>query len=257
MTMVKKPFFYIANWKMNLHFHAAVSFCAENYEALLALAEQEGSYLILCPSYIAIEHVNNMFRDTTISIGAQNCSEHNQGAYTGEVSAQSLAEIGCRYVLVGHSERRNIYQETDDSVLQKIMRSLEHSLRPIICIGETQDEREKNLTYDALGRQLEAVCRLLATYPSSDISKSIFFAYEPVWAIGTGLVPTAEEVQQVCLWIKKTVQQYEIPFRAYVLYGGSVNGDTAPDLKKAEGVNGFLIGSASIDFQTLRKIVLS
>lgn len=255
--MSNKPFFYVANWKMNLHFHETVSFCAENYEQLMLLAEKEKTYLILCPTFLMIEHMQSMFRNTPISIGAQNCSEYNQGPYTGDVSAKSLMEVGCRYCIVGHSERRIHFGETNEIVAHKVSRLLENSVRPIMCIGETLQERQEGKTYDILAQQLESLCRVLIDCKVADGSKSIFFAYEPVWTIGTGVTPTYDELKQALLWIKEIVGRYNLAFRIYYLYGGSVSVDTISSLKKIEELNGVLIGSSSTDFQILRKIVLS
>lgn len=257
MIMSNKPFFYVANWKMNLHFHQTVSFCAEHYEQLLFLAEKEKTYLILCPTFLMIEHMQSMFRNTPIAIGAQNCSQYNEGAYTGEISAQSLMEVGCRYCIVGHSERRMFFGETNEIVANKVSRLLEQSVRPIMCIGETLQERQEGKMYDVLAQQLEFLCTVLMTHKPGESPKSIFFAYEPVWAIGTGVAPSQDELKETFAWIKEIVDRYNLPFRSYFLYGGSVSPHSISDIKTVENIHGVLLGSASTDFQILRKIVLS
>jgi triosephosphate isomerase (TIM) len=232
---------YIANWKMNLSFQQSINFCTVNSDALQQLATTAD--IILCPSFDALAPVTQILKHTDIAIGAQNCSEHKSGAYTGEVSAQSLAEIGAKYCIVGHSEQRMYHHETTENIIKKIELLCINNITPIICIGETQQEFETNQTFTVLTEQLKPI--LNVTCPPK-----LVIAYEPIWSIGTGIIPEQKQLIAVFEWLAQQVHT-----STQLLYGGSVNQDNIAELKKLPPINGFLIGGASADFEQLKKII--
>lgn len=240
---------YIANWKMNMSMHDAMAFCQNNRDALAKLTEE--ATIVLCPSFPAIIPMVIEFEhaDVGIAIGAQNCSWHKSGAYTGEVSAQMLDEAGCLYCIVGHSERRTHFGETNEMVAQKVGQLLESNIEPIICIGESKTDYEQGNTFTTLEAQLGPIRTELKKHT---LKTPICIAYEPVWSIGTGITPDNTYIKEVFSWIK----DYLEPINAHLIYGGSVTPQNAPILKKVAYLEGFLIGGASLDFQKFKNIVL-
>ena len=201
----------------------------------------------VCVPYPYLEQVSGLLRGSAIAWGAQNVSEHAKGAYTGEVSAAMLAEFGCRYVLVGHSERRQLYGEGDALVAAKFAAALKEKLTPILCLGETLGEREAGRTEEVVGRQLEAVTKQT---PLGDA----VVAYEPVWAIGTGRNATPEQAQEVHRFLRGRTSG-----ETRILYGGSVKPQNAAAIFAMPDVDGGLIGGASIvaeDFLAICKAAL-
>ena len=248
---------YVANWKMYLSVDQEVNFCKKNDDALQKLQEQNNCTIIICPSFIALAPLIELLQKTTISIGAQNCSDHQLGAYTGEVSAQSLAEIGATYCIIGHSERRHYQHETDAMVAAKMVLLLQHKIMPIICIGETKKESDLALqqTQTILLQQLEPLFAVLRKSTHQDAS--IIIAYEPVWAIGTGIIPGHHYLESVFEWLQKTIATHLPATKITLLYGGSVDPTTITQLKKIPAIAGFLIGKASTDFEQFTKIIQS
>src|SRR6266404_3252729 len=165
-------YLYVANWKMNLSFQQSINFCTHNSDALQKLATTAD--IVLCPSFDALAPITQYFKNSSIAIGAQNCSEHKSGAYTGEVSAQSLAEIGIKYCIVGHSEQRIYHHETTESITKKIELLYANNITPIICIGETQQEFENNQTLMVLTEQLKPI------FLGTNVPSNVIIAYEPV-----------------------------------------------------------------------------
>jgi triosephosphate isomerase len=211
------------NWKM----HGSRASIA----ALLdALVDEHPSGCAVCVPFPYLEQVGQRLRGSSIAWGAQNVSEHGQGAYTGEVSAAMLAEFGCRYVLVGHSERRQLYGETDAQAAAKFAAAMAAGLTPILCVGETLQERDAGKTEDVVARQLGAV----------DFKDGVL-AYEPVWAIGTGRNATPEQAQAVHAFLRK-----KVPAQTPILYGGSVKPQNAAAIFAMPDVDGGLIGGASL-----------
>ncbi len=245
-------YLFVGNWKMNMHFKKAINFVKYNIDELTSLGSNKNKSIILCPSFVALPGLIDLLQKTNISIGAQNCSQHNKGAYTGEVSAQSLAELGCQYCIVGHSEQRKYFTETNEMVAQKVAQLCEHNIQPIICIGETKEEFESKQVYEILAKQLTPVLKALKTFKTL----SIIIAYEPVWSIGTGIIPEYYYLEQVFSWLTKHIKKQLPDAKLQLLYGGSVNEHNITDLKQILHINGFLIGGASTDFQKLKKIVL-
>jgi triosephosphate isomerase (TIM) len=204
-------------------------------EALLAaLPRKTGVEVVVCPPYPYLQQVSEHLAGTPIASGAQNVSEHAPGAYTGEVSAAMIKEFGCRYAIVGHSERRQLYGETDARVAAKFAAAQGAGLTPILCVGETLAQREAGATEEVVARQLQAVLE------KADFGAAVL-AYEPVWAIGTGRNATPEQAQAVHAFLRKRVSP-----ETRILYGGSVKAQNAAAIFAMPDVDGGLIGGASL-----------
>jgi len=256
---MKHPFLYIANWKMNSSFEQSLAFCTHNKTALLQLSMRPDTKLVLCPSFPALYSISQLFTNSSLSIGAQNCSEHMQGAYTGQVDALSLAQVGCTYCIIGHSESRAYCGETNEQIGKKITCLREQNIIPIICIGETKIDYEQGKTFALLEQQLRPIVEALTRKTlTSEVHTNNYYliAYEPIWAIGTGNTPSVEYLTKVFSWIREYCVQHLPAKPIQLLYGGSVDENDAATLKKISGIDGFLIGSASLDFQKLQKIVV-
>jgi triosephosphate isomerase (TIM) len=245
-------YLYVANWKMNLSFDQSISFCKNNHDALQQIPNNVAE-IVICPSFVAIAPIAEIFKNSPIAIGAQDCSEHSLGAYTGETSALSLAEVGVTYCIVGHSERRMYYGETTETIIKKIYLLYATNIMPIICIGETHEDFANKKTFNVLTEQLSPI--LAAIAQQQEKRKEIIIAYEPVWAIGTGIVPTLEQLTTVFEWITKQIALQLSGYTIHLLYGGSVNQSNIAELKKTPPINGFLIGGASTDFEQFKKII--
>ena len=240
---------FVANWKMNMRLADAVKFAHDNKEGLEKLSANPNAEIVICPSLHTLDRLIQFFKKTEVHIGAQNCSEHEKGAYTGEVSAMSLSDVGIDYCIVGHSERRTYFGETNEMVAQKAAQLFKYGIQPIICIGETKEEYENKKTFEVLEEQLGLVLQVIN-------DQGFCIAYEPVWSIGTGIVPEKKYIEDVFAWIYQRISQ-ELPEAQFrLIYGGSVDENNAPEIKQVPHVDGFLIGGASLDFQKLKKIVL-
>lgn len=243
---------YIANWKMNLLPAQSLDWCLGNKQELTDLAADENINLVICPSFPAVHQVKGVLSLTPgVALGAQNCAAQKEGAFTGEVSAAMLAQVGVDYCIVGHSERRQYFHETNEIVAEKVAQLLEAGIRPIICIGETEVEYEKQATYQILQAQLGPILKILAHAPA----QRVVFAYEPVWSIGTGRIAPAEYIASVVSWLHEVWHEQRPDAGAAVVYGGSVTEENAAELAKIPGLGGFLIGSASLNFQKFQNIV--
>ena len=231
------------NWKMNLLASDAKSYADE----LLGLVPgfEKSCDVVVCAPFTSLCAVIAAFEKTPVSTGAQNMSQHESGAYTGEVSGPQLIDIGAEYVIIGHSERREYYGETDDSVSSKVKAALQHALKPIICVGERLNQRETGITTELIAMQTKAA--LYGIAPEELVN--VVIAYEPVWAIGTGKTATPKDAQDVCSGIRAVVRSlYGDPAaRAIpILYGGSMNEKNAFDLLAQPDIDGGLIGGASL-----------
>jgi triosephosphate isomerase len=223
---MRKPL-VAGNWKM----HGNRASNAALLDAVVAgIGGLQGVECAVCVPFPYLGEVAGRLKGTALAWGAQNLSEHAQGAYTGEVSAPMLAEFGCRYVLVGHSERRQLYGEADETVAKKFAAAAAKGITPVLCVGETLAEREAGRTEEVVARQLGAVK-----------FENAVLAYEPVWAIGTGRNATPEQAQAVHAFLRKRV-----PEGTRILYGGSVKKDNAASLLAMPDVDGGLIGGASL-----------
>lgn len=216
-----------------------------NLQASLADSVLSRLDLVVCPPYPYLALCADRLSGARISWGAQDVSAYDNGAFTGEVSAAMLFDLGCRWTLVGHSERRTLFGETDGEVARKARRALESGVVPVICLGETLDERESGATEAVLARQVDAICPVLR---ESGADSSFVFAYEPVWAIGTGRTATAEQVQAAHAFIRARLVAGGVAAseQARILYGGSVKPGNAAELFTLPDVDGGLIGGASL-----------
>ena len=229
------------NWKMN----GSLAANAALIDGLLAGGPAvKDVELLICPPFPYLASVADKLRGSDIELGAQTMSEHQAGAYTGEVAGAMLREMGCSYVIVGHSERRALYGEQSDDVARKFQRAVEIGLRPILCVGETLEQRESGSTEAVIDEQLNAVLDLSGVASLADA----VIAYEPVWAIGTGVTATPEQAQDVHRHIRATVAACSetIAEDLRILYGGSVKGDNAAGLFSKPDIDGGLIGGASL-----------
>lgn len=227
----------VGNWKMHGTREANAGLLAGLLQAGAMACE-----VAVCPPFVYLSDVAQTLDASAVVWGAQDCSAHEQGAYTGEVSPRMLAELGCRYVIVGHSERRSLHAETDQFVADKAKAALAHGVTPIVCVGETLQQRQAGETELVVKRQLSAVIHTLGHCVSEMV-----VAYEPVWAIGTGLTATPEQAQAVHAALR--AQLHAATTRSSemrILYGGSVKPDNAPILFAQPDIDGGLIGGASL-----------
>jgi triosephosphate isomerase (TIM) len=239
----------VGNWKMHKTVAEAMSLVEGLKPHVAALKDTE---VVLCPPFTALGAVARALAGSPIGLGAQNVFWEKEGAFTGEVSAPMLAELGCAYVIVGHSERRHHFAETDEMVQRKARAAVTAGLRPIVCIGESLREREAGSAFDVLDAQVKGSLRGL----SGD--SGIVVAYEPVWAIGTGRTATPAQAQEVHAFIRKLLEGLLSPAAAAatrILYGGSVQPDNVRDLMTQPDVDGALVGGASLDANSFGKIV--
>jgi triosephosphate isomerase len=240
----------VANWKMYLTYEQEIAWAQTYGIALIEVAQQAEAQIILCPSFVSIATFAAYFSTSSIKIGAQNCSAHQAGSYTGQVAAQSLAQAGCSYVLIGHSERRTLHHEAADVLISKLKQAYENNLIPLLCIGESQDLYERQQTLMFLEQELKILPPLKSLNPAQ-----LIIAYEPQWAIGTNIIPIQQELTHIIEVIKRQVTEYLPQTKITLLYGGSVNKTTVTTLQACPNLDGFLIGKASIDFQTFKKIL--
>lgn len=231
------------NWKMNLEYADGVSLFSEIVN--MVKDEKKGDQIaIICAPFI---HLNSLAKlgGSAVAIGAQNCHQKESGAYTGETSAKMIKSVGCEYVIIGHSERRQYFAESDELLAEKTVIALQNGLTPIFCIGETLDERNNGSYFDVLKSQL---VNGVFTLSAEDFSKTVL-AYEPVWAIGTGLTATSEQAQEVHAFIRNEIaKQYNqtVADDTTILYGGSCNPKNAAELFAQGDIDGGLIGGASL-----------
>jgi triosephosphate isomerase len=230
------------NWKMNTTPEAGVQLVKEVLKNIGHSCTSVN--IIVCPPYTHLSEVAKVTRGTAVFVGAQNCAEEAKGAYTGEVSAEMIASLGVSYVILGHSERRQYYGETSATLNKRMAQAYANSLAPIYCVGETLEERESGRLWDVVKAQIEEVVFGL----SDEQFRRLVIAYEPVWAIGTGKVATADQAQEMHAFIRKTlaVKFPELAARTPILYGGSVKPDNAAEIFAKEDVDGGLIGGASL-----------
>ncbi len=239
------------NWKM----HKMGSQAVEAANQLKRLIEKATDVeVMIAPTYTALYQVAQVLKDSTIALGAQNLYWEKQGAFTGEISSEMLVDAGCSHVIIGHSERRQFFGETDASVNLKIQAALAAGLIPVFCIGETEAQREAGETFSVLDKQVRDG---LKGFSFEDLS-GLVVAYEPVWAIGTGKTATREQAQKVHQFIRSLLETlFDKPFAGSVriLYGGSVKPDNVRALMEMPDVDGALVGGASLDPETFSKLV--
>ena len=251
---MNRPKIVAGNWKMNKTLAEAVALADAIIKNTEAVDEVQK---ILFPPYPCISEVNKIIKTkANFYTGAQNCSEHISGAYTGEVSAAMVKSIGCNYVLVGHSERRQYFNETVEQLEMKMKLAFENNLSPVFCFGEKLNERKNNSHFEVVKKQLKDV---LTIFNINQIEKTIL-AYEPVWAIGTGETATAQQAQEMHAFIRKTIAELfddDVAKNIPILYGGSCNAKNAKELFACADVDGGLIGGASLNAEDFCKIIYS
>jgi triosephosphate isomerase len=235
----------VANWKMNFNSQQGKEFISSLNSKDLNNGQ---SQIILCPSFTSIFSIVDASKNSTIRIGAQNMHFENSGAFTGEISANMLNELGVNFVILGHSERRHIFGESDKMIQSKMIQSIENGLIPILCIGEKLSDRESGNTKKVLRSQLE--------FGLENVSGEYIIAYEPVWAIGTGKSATSEMVAETHGVIRNILADLSIDDNVSLLYGGSVSPENASQLSAVQYVDGFLIGGASLDVEKFYNIYL-
>ena len=208
----------------------------------------------VCPPYTALECVAKVIEDSNVQLGAQNMNPETSGAYTGEISAEMLRALFCNFVILGHSERRIYFEESDNFINRKVITALRSNLKPILCVGETQEERDGGETLDIVGRQIEGG---LANVPEEKLDRFLV-AYEPIWAIGTGVTASPDVAQEVHHEIRKMLAAKfsdELANRIRILYGGSMKPDNASDLLDQPDIDGGLVGGSSLEAKAFIKLV--
>jgi triosephosphate isomerase len=238
---MRRPFI-AGNWKMNLDRASAVALA----QGVAREAEGvDGVDLAVCPPSVYLDAVGRAITGSKVGLGAQNAYHEPKGAYTGEISVLMLRDLGCRYVILGHSERRHVLGETDQDVNKKVHAALEAGIEPIVCVGELLAEREAGRTLDVIRTQFDGSLAGL----SADQMLRVVIAYEPVWAIGTGKVATPEQAEEVHLDLRKIIEDRynrEVAEAVRIQYGGSVKPENAADLLARPNVDGALVGGASL-----------
>lgn len=240
------------NWKMNCGPYDA----AELLEGLKAKKTEVAEHVdvLVCPPFVSIGMAVKYLYDTDIQVGAQNLHFEENGAFTGEISGSMLAESGCNYVIVGHSERRQYFDETDETVNKRTLKALEHKLAPIICVGESLEQRKSGDHYDLVKDQITAALNGV----NEDQVLDVVIAYEPIWAIGTGETATPEQAQEMHEFIRGTLADLytqEAADSVNILYGGSMKPANAQELLSQPDVDGGLIGGASLDAASFAEII--
>jgi triosephosphate isomerase len=247
---VSRTPFIAANWKM----HKTIAEAEEYIQALLPQVGAIGDVeIVVCPSYLALQALVDSARGSSVQIYAQNMHEADDGAFTGDVSAAMLTEIDVQGVILGHSERRQYFNETDRALQQKVPKALETGLTPILCVGETEEERDRGDTERKLRHQVQEALEKVA----DDRLPDVVIAYEPIWAIGTGKVATSEQAQEAVAFVRALVEDQDKAAgeAVRILYGGSLKPDNAAEILALPDVDGALVGGASLQADSFAKIV--
>lgn len=242
------------NWKMNNDLSESGSLINKLKDGLKNL--ELTSEVVICPPFTSLFEASKLISGTKIKLGAQNLHQEENGAYTGEISAKMLRSSGCEFVIIGHSERRTIFKESDELINQKINRALKNNLKPIFCVGELLEEREKNITEKVIETQVTLGLR---GFSAAELN-SLVIAYEPVWAIGTGKTATpkqAEEVHQFIRSLIKNLFSSEFAEKLRIVYGGSVKPENSKDLLSQNNIDGALVGGACLDAASFISIIKS
>jgi len=238
----------VGNWKMNGTLASAELLA----KGIIAGLGDNHADIAVCVPYVHLPKISELVRNTALAVGAQNVADKASGAFTGEVSATMLTEFNCKYALVGHSERRSYYGDTDESVAARFCQAQEQNITPVLCVGETLEQREQDQTFAVIDAQLDAVIKLagIAAFGAAVI------AYEPVWAIGTGKTATDEQAQEVHHYIRQYIaaKDQAIAEKIQILYGGSAKPENAKGLFAMPDIDGGLIGGASLDAESFLKI---
>ncbi|HOA82402.1 MAG TPA: triose-phosphate isomerase [Thermodesulfovibrio thiophilus] len=238
----------MANWKMHKTVQEALEFLKDFIPSVQGISDRE---IGIAPAFVCIESMSKALRDTDIKVGAQNVFYENKGAYTGEVSPVMLKDLNVDYVIIGHSERRKYFHETDEIINLKIKATMSENLNVIFCIGETLEERESEKTFDVLKKQIEKGLENIEKY------NSLVLAYEPVWAIGTGKVASEFQIEEAHAFIRNRLKDIysDKADRIRILYGGSVSPENIHPIMNIANVDGVLVGGASLDPEKFLKII--
>lgn len=238
------------NWKMN----KGVKEAEELIEQIKKLELSKEVETVVCPPSIDLQYVSYLLEDTSIQVGAQNMHYEKSGAFTGEISPTMLKDIGISYVILGHSERREYFSESDELINKKVLSALAHDLKPIICCGETLDEREEGKEEHKVGTQ---IVKALEGVKEADF-KNIVIAYEPIWAIGTGKTASSEDAEKMCAFIRKLIKEVHGDQACEVVriqYGGSVKPANVKEIMSKENIDGALVGGASLEAESFGQLV--
>jgi triosephosphate isomerase len=244
-----KKMLIAGNWKMNNDIMDSKSLAEKIIEGLNHI--DNAPEVLVCPPFTSLESVYDKCKYSDISVGAQNCHTELKGAFTGEISAAFIEHIGCEYVILGHSERRTYFKETDELINSKMLTAIENGLKAILCIGETLEEREAGNTFEVLKNQIQTGLKGIEN------ADKLVIAYEPVWAIGTGVAAVPDQVQEAHAYIRKKLSELygDESNNIIILYGGSMNDKNAKELLSLEDVNGGLIGGASLKPEAFLSII--
>ncbi len=239
------------NWKMNNDISATISLITELKKGI---SEKTNATVIVCPPFVSLETTQTLLKDSSIKFGAQNMYYEESGAFTGEISPLMLKSVGCEYVILGHSERRTIFNESDSLINKKIKAAIKHGLKPIFCIGETLEEREKGITFDVCERQVK---NGLENIFENELD-NLIIAYEPVWAIGTGKTATSDQAEEVHSFVRKLIEKmysHNLAEKIVIQYGGSVKPENAKELLSQPNIDGALVGGACLKADSFLKII--
>lgn len=246
-----RKYLIAGNWKMNKTVSESIDLAKGLVKNLKDVNDRE---ILICPPFTSLYPVYEVVKGTNIRLGAQDVFYEENGAFTGEISAVMLKDVGCEYVIIGHSERRHIIKENDEIINKKVKKALEHGLKVILCVGELLEEREMGKTLEVVKDQ---VLRGLAGVSSNDMN-NVVIAYEPVWAIGTGKTAQPEDAQEVHSFIRKLLSETysdEIANKTIIQYGGSVKASNIDELMAMEDIDGALVGGASLILDEFTRIV--
>lgn len=247
VLIMNKPYFLIANWKMNLSYHQSLAYI-KNLNSL----EYGPHPFIVCPSMVSLVACKTHISNTSLKLGAQTCSTYAHGSYTGQTDAQSLYEIGCNYCIIGHSEQRSFTDETDNDIALKAELLISFGIVPIICIGEQKQSVNLNDTVESLIHQLIP----LSTKETIKVyTGTILIAYEPLWAIQSGKIPSLETIHAIATTLVSFCTAQFPQATIYILYGGSIDETNASHLISLQVLDGLLIGKTSLDFKKIQNIV--
>lgn len=238
------------NWKMNKTVCEAVKLV----EDLMPLVKGAAAEVVVCPTFVCLNEVVRVSGDSNIGVGAQNMYYKESGAYTGEISPVFLKDMKVKYVILGHSERRQYFNENDSEINKKVIAALDHELKPILCVGETLEQRETGIAFDIISAQVKGCLSGLENRNLDDL----IIAYEPVWAIGTGKTATSQDANEVIGFIRKQLAEIlgnEVADKTRILYGGSVKSSNTKELMNMPEIDGALVGGASLDANEFSKII--
>jgi len=242
------------NWKMNNNLSEAVSLISDLKKELGG--SELNADVIICPPFVSLDTAKELIKDSVIQLGAQNMYFEESGAFTGEISAEMLKSVGCQYVILGHSERRVIFEEPNETINRKVKKALASELKPIFCIGETLEERESGITNKVVEEQIR---KGLEGLSNRDMEK-VIIAYEPVWAIGTGKTASPEQAQEVHAFIRNLLASIftrEVAEATILQYGGSVKPENAKELLSQKDIDGALVGGACLKAEPFTGIIKS